>query len=78
MGNKEKFMALFSWLKAESQDINERISKGKGTWPNQDYIRDETWSIWQGEKATLDRVLHKIKLLDLEPLPNSGKEVENE
>lgn len=42
-------------------EINERarlkietnLSRGKGTWPQADYIRDETWHNWLGHEQAL-------------------------
>lgn len=42
-------------------EINERLrleteanlARGKGTWPQADYIRDETWANWQGQEQAL-------------------------
>jgi hypothetical protein len=51
---------LLSWLVAELADVDSRLAKGQGTWPQPDYIRDATWNMWQGERLALGRVLRKI------------------
>jgi hypothetical protein len=37
--------------------VEDRLRKGKGTWPNDDYVRDHVWDGWIGQSAVLRGVL---------------------
>ena len=45
--------AVWSRLRA----VQQLIARGKGTWPNSDYIRDATWDGWYGELRALESAL---------------------
>lgn len=35
------------------EEVQKRLDAGKGEWPKEGYIRDETWHSWQGEGFAL-------------------------
>jgi len=37
------------------------ISKGKGEWPNNNYVRDSTWDSWHGARCVLNSLWQAIK-----------------
>ncbi len=39
------------------REIEAKIAKGKGTWPNSDYVRDYEWDGWIGARNNLRWVL---------------------
>lgn len=52
--------AIIEIIKQELQVYDDLIEKGKGTWPNEDYVRDSRWHSWHGSKMALRSVLYKI------------------
>jgi len=40
--------------------VTEVLSRGKGTWPEHHYVRDDTWSAWRAEQAALMSLHHYI------------------
>ena len=38
-------------------DMNDLLSRGKGTWPSNTYVRDTLWSAWQAEAFCLRMIL---------------------
>jgi len=53
----EKFIA---WLEDELERVNKIIEMGKGTWPNENYIKDEDWARLMARKHALDDVRYQI------------------
>ena len=53
--------SIVGFVRSELADVTERIDRGKGEWPTSNYVRDETWALWRGERMALERVLHKIE-----------------
>ena len=53
--------SIVGFVRSELADVTERIDRGKGDWPTSNYVRDETWALWRGERMALERVLHKIE-----------------
>ena len=53
--------SIVGFVRSELADVTERINRGKGEWPTSNYVRDETWALWRGERMALERVLHKIE-----------------
>lgn len=49
-------------VRAQLREIESWIAKGKGTWPEKNYIRDEAWHRWQGEALALRSVLRQAGL----------------
>jgi hypothetical protein len=47
-------------LKAIWDDVDARLAKGNGTWPQHDYVRDETWAQWQAESWMMRRVFQVL------------------
>ena len=37
------------------------IARGKGEWPNKDYVRDEIWSNWHHESIVLGGILRRYR-----------------
>ena len=48
------------WIQSEVKEVNQRIEKGKGTWPNEDYVKDEDWGRLMSKKHTLDDVRYML------------------
>lgn len=46
----EEAEACADRCKAAFEEMDRRISKGKGTWPTPDYVRDEDWARWIGRR----------------------------
>lgn len=40
-------------------EVHALIAKGRGEWPQSDYVRDETWHRWQGEELALRWVMRQ-------------------
>ena len=38
-------------------DMNDLLSRGKGTWPSNTYVHDTLWSAWQAEAFCLRMIL---------------------
>ncbi len=53
----EKIEALIAKMASE---IQAKLDRGKGTWPNDDYIKDEIWHQWQGELFALHVLANAI------------------
>ena len=41
--------------------IQERIDGGKGTWPDMDYVKDETFAAWRGERYATGEIAREIR-----------------
>lgn len=37
------------------------VDKGKGTWPEKDYVRDDVWASWLLTLLVLDGIIQKIQ-----------------
>ncbi len=55
--------AFRQWLQAEREEVNQRIEKGKGTWPHEDYVKDEDWARLMATKHTLENVVYMLNKL---------------
>lgn len=49
-------------VRAQLREVESWLAKGKGTWPEKDYIRDQTWHTWQGEVMALRSALRNAGL----------------
>jgi hypothetical protein len=58
---------------AYRDEIAALIAKGKGTWPQSDYVKDETWASWHGRHAAADEIAHKIAALTSAQDDTAGK-----
>jgi len=38
-------------------EVMAKISKGKGIWPERDYVKDDDWAFLLGQRYILDKVL---------------------
>jgi hypothetical protein len=56
----EKFI---TWLNMQIEEINLRIERGKGIWPQSDYIKDEHWARMLERKHVLDDVRYMLTKL---------------
>lgn len=50
---------VLALVQKERDSMAEVIARGKGTWPQQDYVRDETWASWQGQLSVLESILRR-------------------
>lgn len=50
---------LVTEVKTRLKEVNSLIGRGKGTWPQKDYVKDETWAGWQAERNCLQMVLQR-------------------
>lgn len=66
---------LLGKLRSMYADVSALIARGKGTWPQNDYVRDETWAHWQGESIAL-RELLRCAGIDPDESPATGEERE--
>ena len=48
------------WLIAQRNEYALLIEQGKGTWPEKDYVRDDTWNYWQGALAKLEQAVRRL------------------
>lgn len=48
-------------VRERHNEISARLDKGKGTWPKEDYVRDEVWHSWQGERYALHSVMNEVE-----------------
>lgn len=48
-------------IKLEAKELKGLLDKGKGTWGNSDYVRDELWARWEGELCVLEMLLDKFE-----------------
>jgi len=64
-------VAFRKWLIAERDEYAALIAKGKGTWPQPDYVRDETWHHWQGALSVLESAVRRLP-------PDSASEPRNQ
>ncbi len=51
-----RLRAVESKIASELKEHRERLDRGKGTWPQEDYIKDETWAYWKGQLSILERL----------------------
>lgn len=56
---QDKASRLVEAVKTRLKEVNELIARGKGTWPQKDYVRDDTWAGWQAECHCLRMVLQR-------------------
>ncbi len=53
----EELAEVKGLCETELREADERLAKGKGTWPNSDYVKDDTWNHIRGQAYALRRVL---------------------
>jgi hypothetical protein len=56
---RDKAMRLVEAVKVRLKEVDDLIARGKGEWPNQNYVRDEIWAGWQAERHCLRMVLQR-------------------
>lgn len=44
---------MLAYLEREMAEVESNIERGKGTWPNKDYVRDDTWLRWYATHRAL-------------------------
>ncbi len=44
-------------VREQLQELNDRMSKGKGLWPHHGYIQDKEWDLMSGSVYALRQVL---------------------
>jgi hypothetical protein len=59
-------MTLEESVRKRLKEVRELIARGKGTWPNPDYVQDHVWDAWNGERHVLRMVLIDAGLKDPE------------
>ena len=52
-----EYQRLFDEVAKRLVEVEDRLAKGKGTWPNPGYVQDITWDSWRGERLALRSVL---------------------
>jgi len=55
---------IVGMLEGKIEAWNGLIDKGKGTWPNANYVRDEVWTSWRSERRALEDVLRRFRASD--------------
>lgn len=58
---KEKVDLIIEWLRDELEYTNQKIKKGKGTWSEYGYIKDDDWAALMAEKNLLDDIFCALK-----------------
>jgi hypothetical protein len=53
--------AVEAYVRGEIADCHERISAGRGTWPNRDYVTEDSWSRLYGRLCALEGVLRELE-----------------
>jgi hypothetical protein len=48
------------WLDGRITELEALFENGKGTWPNSDYVRDDTWNSWNGQLSALRSARHQL------------------
>ena len=51
---------LVSIIHAEIAKYESLIQRGKGTWPQNDYVRDSVWDAWNAKVSVLRSILDKF------------------
>ena len=51
---------IINYIKTELKEVQLRLKKGKGIWPNSNYVRDEIWASLKGEEVTLKSILYRF------------------
>lgn len=52
---------------AERQNFRDLLDAGRGTWPQPDYVREETWTTWQSGAMTAGGLARAIRAEPKEP-----------
>ena len=52
--------SLIDLIRSELAEYELLIAKGKGTWPEGNYVRDDIWNSWRTTIYVLSRLLQKI------------------
>lgn len=55
----ERGVRLYDAVKGRLRVLEEAVARGKGTWPNSDYVRDSRWDGWLAERSSLRFILGK-------------------
>lgn len=57
MSADERLTMVIDYCTKELARLDAQIERGKGTWPNSDYVTDDTWSRWHSQQSVHKRVL---------------------
>ena len=49
---------LLERVQKEYMELDDRLKKGKGVWPNHDYVKDDTWQSWKYTHTRLGFILN--------------------
>lgn len=49
--------AIVAEIRKRRDSLAAAIDRGKGTWPEDGYVRDDTWAGWQARLGELDGLL---------------------
>ena len=58
---EEKVELIVAWLRDRLEYVNEKIQKGKGTWPEEGYVMDDEWIRLLAKKELLDDFFYVLK-----------------
>jgi hypothetical protein len=58
---EERVNLFVAWLRDQLEYVNEKIERGKGTWPEDDYVKDEDWARLMASKDLLDSIFYVLK-----------------
>lgn len=50
-----------TYAEQEADSFDQLIQKGKGTWPNNDYVRDSVWDGWLASRQTATRIARVLR-----------------
>jgi len=59
---EDELADLRARIKERLDHYESLISKGKGEWPNNNYVRDSTWDSWHGARCVLNSLWQAIKV----------------
>ena len=51
---------IIDYIRKELEEVQLRLKRGKGTWPQKDYITDDIWAMWRSDEITLKSILHRF------------------
>lgn len=56
--------AMKDAIRSRLIEVEEMVARGKGTWPEKNYVRDDVWARWQGELLVLRSLNNKALASD--------------
>jgi len=52
---------IIEWLRDKLDYVNEKLDKGKGTWPEEGYVKDDEWAALLAKKDLLDDIFYVLR-----------------